>query len=82
MYLQLRAASSRYGVNVTPGLTPLALVTRINSERSTEARAARRVVDLYLRDRYGRETLKESELREMREALRAARRGLRASRAG
>ena len=77
MYLQLRTASSRAGVGVTPGLTPLALVERIRSERSTTARAAERVVDLYLRGRYGHEELGESELREMREALRVARRTLR-----
>jgi transglutaminase-like putative cysteine protease len=78
MYIQLRSASSRAGVGVTPGLTPLALVERIRAESTVTARAAERVVDLYLRGRYGRERLGESELREMREALRAARRAFRA----
>lgn len=77
MYLQLRAASTRAGVGVSPGLTPLALVERIRQERSTTARAAERLVDLYLRARYGSEELGESDLREMRAALKAARRTLR-----
>ncbi len=77
IYLQLRSASSRAGVGVTRGLTPLALVDRIRAERAAAARAAERVVDLYLRGRYGREELRDSELREMREALKVARRALR-----
>lgn len=77
IYLQLRSASSRAGVGVTPGLTPLALVERIRAESAPTGRAAERVVDLYLRGRYGHETLGESDLREMREALRSARRTLR-----
>ena len=77
MYMQLRSASSRAGVGVTPGLTPLALVERIRAESATTARDAERVVDLYLRSRYGHERLGEPELREMREALRTARRALR-----
>jgi hypothetical protein len=78
MYLQLRAACARSGLGVAPGLTPLALVERVRRERGGAARPAERVVDLYLRARYGRERLGESELREMREALGAARRVLRA----
>jgi transglutaminase-like putative cysteine protease len=76
MYLKLRAASSRAGLGVTPGLTPLALVKRIRSSRAPAGSPAERVVDLYLRARYGREVLGDSELREMREALGAARRML------
>ena len=78
MYLQLRNASSRAGLGVTPGLTPLALVERIREGRASASRPAERVVDLYLRARYGHESLGDSELREMREALAAARRTLRA----
>ena len=77
MYLDLRAASARAGLGVTPGLTPLALAARIGERRFAAGRAAERVVDLYLRARYGREELGESELREMRAALKAARRTLR-----
>ena len=78
MYVQLRDACSRAGLGVTPGTTPLALLDRVSRTRATAARPAERVVDLYLRARYGREPLGESELREMREALGAARRTLKA----
>ncbi len=78
MYLQLRNACARAGVGVLSGTTPLALLERVREDRLTAARPAERVVDLYLRARYGGEELGESELREMRVALRAARRVLRA----
>lgn len=74
MYLQLRTATDRAGVVVSPGVTPLALVRRIRAERAGAGGPASRVVDLYLRARYGGAQLGESELREMREALGAARR--------
>lgn len=80
MYLDLRTASARAGLHVTPGLTPLALADRIAEQRAAAGRAAERVVDLYLRARYGGQPLGESELREMRAALKAARRTLRARR--
>jgi len=76
-YLELRAATARAGVGVAPGLTPLALVQRIQSERGQAGAPAGRIVDLYLRARYGREPLGESEMREMREALAATRKLLR-----
>jgi len=74
MYLQLRTASARAGIGGSPGVTPLALVRRISEEGGPAAAPASRVVDLYLRARYGSEELGESDLREMREALSAARR--------
>ena len=77
-YLQLREACARAGVGVTPGLTPLALVKLVRERRVTAGRATERIVDLYLRARYGQETLGESELREMSEALGVARKTLRA----
>ena len=77
LYLQLRRACARAGLGVTPGLTPLALVERVRAERAAAGRAAERIVDLYLRARYGGERLGESELREMRQALGLARRMLR-----
>jgi transglutaminase-like putative cysteine protease len=77
-YLQLREACVRAGVGVTPGLTPLALVKLVQERRVTAGRATERIVDLYLRARYGQETLGESELREMSEALGVARKTLRA----
>jgi transglutaminase-like putative cysteine protease len=76
MYLQLRASCARAGLGVAPGLTPLALVERVRTQRAPAGRAAERLVDLYLRARYGREPLGESDLREMRQALLVARRSL------
>ena len=78
MYVQLQRTCSRAGLGITPGLTPLALVEQVRAERSSAGRAAERVVDLYLRARYGGEALGESELREMREALGVARKTLKA----
>ncbi|GMV06246.1 MAG: hypothetical protein AMXMBFR53_25220 [Gemmatimonadota bacterium] len=78
MYLVLRESCERAGLPVSPGLTPLALVDRVREARREAAGAAERVVDLYLRARYGRRTLGESELREMSQALGAARKSLRA----
>jgi len=77
-YLQLREACARAELGITPGLTPLALVARIRERRATAGRAAERVVDLYLRARYGQEMLGELELREMSEALGVAQKTLRA----
>lgn len=78
MYLKLRRATARAGLHVSPGLTPLALLDRIRGERSGAGHPAGRVVDLYLRARYGKEALGDSDLREMRKALAAARRTLKA----
>ncbi len=74
MYIQLRSACARAGLAVTPGLTPLALAHHDGRERTAAGPPAARVVDLYLRARYGRDPLGDSDLREMREALRATRR--------
>jgi transglutaminase-like putative cysteine protease len=76
MYQRLRSLSSRAGVTLDPGVTPLLLVDRIRNERAAAGGPAARVVDLYLRARYGREQLDESDLRQMREALDATRRSL------
>jgi hypothetical protein len=77
MYLKLRSVASQAGVGVLAGTTPLGLLDRVRERRATAARPAERVVDLYLRSRYGGRPLGESELREMREALGAARKVLR-----
>jgi hypothetical protein len=77
MYVQLRDACGRAGLAVPPGLTPGTLLAMVRAERVGAARAAERVVDLYLRSRFGRERLGESELREMQEALGVARRARR-----
>jgi hypothetical protein len=77
LYLRLRATCERAGIPVPPGLTPLALVDRVRQAHGNVAHSAERVVDLYLRARYGGETLGESELREMSAALGAVRRNVR-----
>jgi transglutaminase-like putative cysteine protease len=77
MYLGLRESCRRAGLPVPPGLTPLALLARVREGRASAAGAAERVIELYLRARYGRRALGESELREMGQALGAARRELR-----
>jgi transglutaminase-like putative cysteine protease len=73
MYLQLRAACARSGLTIAPGLTPLALAQHVRHERVAAGPPTDRVVDLYLRARYGGEALGDSDLREMREALKATR---------
>ena len=78
IYQRLREACERAGVNVSPGLTPLALVSRVRLARAGAAGAAAQVVDPYLRARYGRQRLDDSELRAMASALKEARRSLRA----
>jgi transglutaminase-like putative cysteine protease len=78
MYLQLRSSCVRAGLEVLKGTTPLGLLSRVRQERIVAARPAERVVDLYLRSRYGGQALGDSELREMRQALGAARKLLRA----
>jgi len=78
MYLRLRESVEHAGLSVPPGLTPLALVERVREGRAAAAGATERVVDLYLRARYGGRTLGESELREMSQALGSARKHLRA----
>jgi transglutaminase-like putative cysteine protease len=77
MYLQLRSACARAGMAVAPGLTPLALAQHVRRERASAAGPTDRVVDLYLRARYGGERLGDSDLREMRQALKETRRLLR-----
>ena len=77
IYLRLRESCDRAGVRVSPGLTPLALVTRIRETRAASADAAQRVVDLYLRARFGHQPLADGEFREMSAALGATRKGLR-----
>jgi transglutaminase-like putative cysteine protease len=76
LYLRLRATCERAGIAMPPGLTPLALVDRVRGTRAGAGHSAERVVDLYLRARYGHESLGPSELREMNAALGQVRRQL------
>jgi transglutaminase-like putative cysteine protease len=76
VYLQLRASCARAGVGVLRGTTPRALVDQIRETRAAAAGPAERIVDLYLRSRFGGQQLGDSELREMRESLGAVRRSI------
>jgi len=76
MYLQLRDACQRAGLRITPGVTPNALLKRIRERGLGAGPPAERVVDLYVRARYGREALGPTELEEMKLALVTARRHL------
>ena len=78
MYLQLRRVAERAGIDVTPALTPLALLRLLRQTSPGAVPPAERVVDLYLRHRFGGEALGDSDLREMQDALGAVRRTLRA----
>jgi len=80
-YVRLRESCRRAGLALTPGLTPLAMLERLHLWNAEAAVPASRVVDLYLRARYGGEVLGDSELREMSQALTATRRMLRVGRA-
>lgn len=73
LYLNLRRACQRAGIEVPAGLTPLALVGRVRTLHESAADPAGRVVELYLRHRYGGEALRDTDLREMRQALGAVR---------
>jgi protein-glutamine gamma-glutamyltransferase len=79
IYMRLRDSCAHADIEVPPGLTPLALASRVRERRFAAARAVDRIVDLYLRARYGHEPLGESELREMTVALKLAKRALRAA---
>ncbi|MEM7416948.1 MAG: transglutaminaseTgpA domain-containing protein [Gemmatimonadota bacterium] len=78
MYVQLRAASARAGLAVTPSVTPAVLLKRIREAHGSAALPAEKVVDLYLRSRFGGESLGDSDIRLMREALESTRRTLKA----
>ncbi len=72
-YLALRVACIRGGLAVTPGLTPSGLVTHLRAEYPPAAEPAERIVELYLRSRWGGEALGASDLRTIKAALGRAR---------
>lgn len=78
MYVQLRAASARAGVPVTPSLTPEGLLEQLRETNAGAAKPAERIVDLYQRSRFGGESIGDSDVRTMREALASTRRILKA----
>ncbi len=77
MYLRLRADAERAELSTGRGETPWALVEDFRRRRHPGAGPAGRVVDLYLRARFGGNALSDAERHEMVEALAAARKSLR-----
>lgn len=78
MYVQLRALSARAGLPVSPSTTPDVLLEEIDRAYAAAAIPARHVVDLYLRSRFGGESLGDPEVRRMRDALESTRKIFRA----
>lgn len=76
-YLALRVACARAGLVLTPGVTPTQLLVRLRNECPAAVEPAERVVDLYLRSRWGGEPLGESDLRTLKAASGRARAVLR-----
>lgn len=79
-YLSLRHACTRAGLGITPGVTPSGLLLRVRSLQPAAAESAERVVETYLRSRWGGERLGESDAREIKGALARARAALRKGR--
>ena len=85
-YVALRDSCTRAGIEVSAGTTPLALGRALRTSGRLSGAgsggavtAAERIIDMYLRARYGREELGERDLDEMDAALRVVRRTLKAS---
>jgi transglutaminase-like putative cysteine protease len=77
LYVALRRSCARAGLDVTPGTTARDLIHQVRRARPAAGAASARLVELYLRSRWGGEPLREEELREMRSALKSARSDLR-----
>ncbi len=75
-YLALLRSARRAGVVDAHAVTPLRLVDRIRDAAPPAAPAAGRLVELYVRTRFGGRPLDRSESRELRDALATARRAL------
>ncbi|HSR41009.1 MAG TPA: DUF4129 domain-containing transglutaminase family protein, partial [Longimicrobiales bacterium] len=73
LYLGLRAAAERAGVEDAPVLPPLALVRRLEDARHPSAGPASRLVEEYLRVRFGGAPLTDDARDAMKSALRRAR---------
>lgn len=77
LYLKLRKLYRKKGLPDAESLPPLAFLERAREDRLPGVDAARRVVELYLGARFGREEVEASRLEEMSRALGGARRALR-----
>ena len=81
VYLSLRSACARAGLGMSPGLTPAGLLAVVREGCPEAAAPTERIVDSYLRSRWGGESLGEVELKDMRRALTEVRAALRRHRA-
>jgi protein-glutamine gamma-glutamyltransferase len=76
-YLRLRAAYESAGLPTRNDLTPADLLTALRTRLHPAHAAAKRLVTLYLRSRFGGVDLTEEERRDMTRSLRIARRAIR-----
>jgi hypothetical protein len=81
LYLRFRESCSRAGFRADPGVAPLLLVDELLRAKHPAHTRARRLVDYYLRSRFGGQELDNRQRREMKNDLSNARRALRRTRA-
>ncbi len=81
LYLRFRESCSRAGFRADPGVAPLLLVDELVRAKHPAHTRARRLVDYYLRSRFGGQELDNRQRREMKNDLSDARRALRRTRA-
>ena len=81
LYLQFRESCRRAGFRADAGVAPLALLDELARVRHPARTRARRLVDYYLRSRFGGQELDTRQRREMKNDLSDVRRTLRRTRA-
>ena len=79
VYLKLRRSYERAGFELRKHDAPMQFVERLEQANAPGRAAARTVIELYLRSRFGGEELGMEGQRELRAAAKAARRALRAA---
>ena len=80
LYLQFRESCSRAGFRADPGVAPLLLLDELARVRHPAHTRARRLVDYYLRSRFGGQELDTLQRQEMKNDLSNVRRTLRRTR--
>ena len=81
LYLQFREGCRRAGFRADAGVAPLMLLDELARVRHPVRTRARRLVDYYLRSRFGGQELDTRQRREMKNDLSNVRRALRRTRA-
>ena len=77
LYLQFRESCRRAGFRAGPGVAPLVLLDELASVRHPAHPRARRLVDFYLRSRFGGQQLDVLQQKEMKSDVAEVRRALR-----